>query len=361
MKIGIIGSRGIPNRYGGFEALAEHLSVGLVQRGHEVMVYNSSLHPVNEETYKGVTRVMINDPEDRLGTFGQFVYDARSILHSRKQKFDAILQLGYTSSSIFWWMMPKARIVTNMDGLEWKRTKYSPMVQRFLRFAEKLAARHSHLLVADNPAIEEYLHENHKNQVVFIPYGAVPFQNPNPDACDAFYLGPFQYSLVIARLEPENHVETIIKAYRKSRQTGPLVIVGNTETKFGKYLVETYKSEKVRFVGAQYEAELLDNLRYHSRFYFHGHSVGGTNPSLLEAMACRCNIMAHDNPFNRAVLGDNAAYFNSVKTLKNHLDTPPEDSLVEAWKKNNLSEIRNRYNWKTIVEQYQIALEQIVR
>ena len=124
MKIGILGTRGVPNYHGGFEQFAEYLSLGLLKRGLDVYVYNSHNHPYQEKIYKGVKIIHKNDPEHKLGTAGQFIYDLNCIRDSRKRNFDIIYQLGYTSSSIWWWLMPKKTIiVTNMDGLEWKRTK----------------------------------------------------------------------------------------------------------------------------------------------------------------------------------------------------------------------------------------------
>ncbi len=144
MKIAILGSRGIPNIYGGFEQYAEYLSIGLAKLGFEVSVYCSSTHPEKAITYHGVKRILCNDPEGRIGTAGQFVYDLNCIIDARKRDFDIIYQLGYTSNSVWWWLLPKKSIiVTNMDGLEWKRSKYSSKVRLFLKYAERLAVFHS--------------------------------------------------------------------------------------------------------------------------------------------------------------------------------------------------------------------------
>src|SRR5215469_9735731 len=154
MNIGIIGTRGIPNQYGGFEQFAEFIAPALVERGHAVTVYNSSLHPYKENNWKGVNLVHQYDAEGKLGTAGQFIYDFNCIKDSRKRKFDVILQLGYTSSSVWSFLFPKKSVlVTNMDGLEWKRTKYSKPVRRFLRYAEKWAATYSDFLIADSKGI----------------------------------------------------------------------------------------------------------------------------------------------------------------------------------------------------------------
>jgi len=137
MKIGILGSRGIPNQYGGFEECAEQLAARLVKKGHAVTVYSSHTHPIKVNSWKGVRIARIWDPEKQLGTAGQFIYDFFGILDSHKRNYDIILQLGYTSSGIWQAFLPrKSRIVTNMDGLEWKRAKYSKTVQQFLKITQ---------------------------------------------------------------------------------------------------------------------------------------------------------------------------------------------------------------------------------
>jgi len=164
MKIGIIGSRGIPNQYGGFEQFVEFVAPLLVERGHEVFVYNSSLHPYQPNSWKGVHLIKKFDPENKIGTIGQFIYDFNCILDSRKRNYDIILQLGYTSSGVWAFLFPKKPlIITNMDGLEWKRSKYSKLVQRFLKKAEKWAALSSDHLIADSIGIQTYLLEKYKN------------------------------------------------------------------------------------------------------------------------------------------------------------------------------------------------------
>ncbi|HEY2720476.1 MAG TPA: DUF1972 domain-containing protein, partial [Chitinophagaceae bacterium] len=181
MKIGILGTRGIPNAYGGFEQFAEHLSTGLVQKGHEVFVYNSSLHPYKQKNWQGVHIVHCKDREDQLGTAGQFVYDWNCINDARKRDFDILLHLGYTSDSVWHWRWPKKAInVVNMDGMEWKRSKYSKLIRRFLRWAESLAAKNANIMIADSPCIQKYILKTYKKNPVHIPYGAEIFSRPNP-------------------------------------------------------------------------------------------------------------------------------------------------------------------------------------
>jgi glycosyltransferase involved in cell wall biosynthesis len=353
MKIGIIGCRGIPNHYGGFEQFAEFLSLGLNKPGVEVWVYNSHNHPFKGDLWKNIHIIHCYDPEDKIGTAGQFIYDLNCILDSRKRNFDCILQLGYTSSSVWHWLLPKkTTIITNMDGIEWKRSKYSPMVRKFLKYAEKLAVQSSDTLVADSRAIADYLKTAYNKDSVFIPYGAVIFDNPEASFLTEFNVEPEKYFLLIARLQPDNHVEEIIKGVIGSGTDYPLLVVGNFNNKFGNYLVNKYKSPVIRFCGSIFEQKTLDNLRFFSALYFHGHSAGGTNPSLLEAMAASSVICAHNNPFNRSVLGENGFYFDDESDISSIIRSGNFRAEKQIFVPNNLKLIENQYTWEKIIHAY---------
>jgi len=364
MRIGILGTRGIPNQYGGFEQFAQHLSEGLLQKGHDVWVYNSNKHSYKEDNWCGINIIHCVDLEGSLGTAGQFVYDFNCIVDARKRKFDILLHLGYTSDSIWHRLWPSEVVnVVNMDGLEWKRSKYNRLVQQFLKYAEKLAATKADMLVADSVGIKSYLIGKHNKESTYIPYGAEVFEDSNPQILKTWGLSPKQYLLCIARMEPENNLEMIINGYLMSKQEIPLVLVGKTDNKFGKYLKQKYSNKSILFTGGIYDADAINNLRHFSALYFHGHSVGGTNPSLLEAMACGCSIAAHENQFNRAILAENAFYFSSRNDIHSIIEQQSHDvRLVSAHVKNNLENIRSLYNWPKIVDQYEhlffVALEQ---
>lgn len=361
MKIGIIGTRGIPNYYGGFEECAQQLATRLVKRGHQVAVYNSHSHPYQQKDFEGVDIIHKYDPEHRIGTVGQFVYDLNCILDARWRNFDAILMLGYTSSSVWQKFLPaKTAIITNMDGLEWKRSKYSPRVQRFLKRAEKWAANGSHILIADAVEIQSYLNKQYKNQVIYIPYGAEKFKDPNPKILEKYGIEPGEYNLIIARLEPENNLEIILGGIQKSKSEKVTLVVGNHETPYGEYLKSSFKDSRIRFIKATYKKESISNLRYFSHIFFHGHSVGGTNPSLLEAMGCSSMICAHDNPFNREVLGDDAAYFLDVNDVANAADLLERNDTQIQKIKNNLSKLNSPYNWDVVAEQYEVVFQQAI-
>lgn len=354
MKIAILGTRGIPNHYGGFEQFAEYLSVGLVERGHKVTVYNSSNHPYQEDTFNGVSIKHIYDPENRIGTSGQFIYDLLCILDTRKGEFDVILQLGYTSSSIFFDLHPRTSlVVTNMDGLEWKRTKYSAKVQKFLQWAESLAVKKSDCLVSDSLGIQEYLKGKHNKDSVYIPYGSDVVSEFNASVCEEYHLEQYGYDMLIARLEPENSIEMILDGVVNSGSQRPFLVIGKYETSFGTYLVEKYAAiEHIMFIGAIYDKSKLDSLRCFSNLYFHGHTVGGTNPSLLEAMGSNALICAHDNVFNKTILGKDAFYFiqsDDVAQLIDKVEKKEYATIVE----NNMQKIKRCFRWSSIIDQYE--------
>jgi hypothetical protein len=358
MKIAIIGTRGIPNEYGGFEQFAEYFSVYATEQGHDVTVYCSSLHSYQEKQYKNVKLVHCYDAENRIGTAGQFIYDLNCILHTRKQPYDVILQLGYTSSSIWNFLFKKNTfITTNMDGMEWKRSKYNKLTQRFLMQAEKWAVQHSDLLIADSVAIQDYLQKKYNTSSFYAAYGANVQEHFNASLLDYFRVKPYEYNLLVARMEPENNIEMIIEAHLISGSVKPLLVVGNTKNKYGKYLQEKYQSKKIRFLQGIYYMETLRSLRHFSTIYFHGHSVGGTNPSLLEAMADGAFIAAHDNVFNRSVLLDNACFFKSKTELALLMikEQPDREKFIQ----NNLIRIKNDFNWEEINKNILLQLSAI--
>ncbi|MCZ4244142.1 DUF1972 domain-containing protein [Pedobacter punctiformis] len=356
MQIAILGTRGIPNHYGGFEQFAEYLALGLVKRGHEVIVYNSHNHPYKETTWNGVKLIHIFDPEFKFGTIGQFIYDFNCIRNLKKHNLDVILQLGYTSSSVWYKFLPgKPVLTTNMDGLEWKRTKFGKLVRKFLLFAEKLAVKSSDHLISDSIGIQKYISKKYNVNSTYIPYGAHSFDNPDENKLDDYNVSKYQYNMLVARLEPENSIETILDGMAKSDTDKLFLVIGKHQTKYGEYLKGKYKSySKIKFIGGVYDIEMLNNLRYFSNLYFHGHTVGGTNPSLLEAMASSSLISANDNDFNRYILGDDALYFTTPDEVAEQLnDTNKSSKKYLDFVINNNLKIKEQFNWPKIIDQYE--------
>ena len=354
LKIAIIGSRGIPNYYGGFEQLAQQLAEGLVKEGFDVTVYNSHKHPYKEKEWNGAKIIHCYDAEYLLGTAGQFIYDLNCIRNARKQFFDIVLFLGYTSSSVWGRLFPKdAVIISNMDGLEWKRSKYSKPVQSFLRYAEKLAVKYSDHCIADSVVIQSYLKTKYKIDSHYISYGADTFTETNEELLSRFNIGPGNYFMLMARMEPENNIEMILDGFHQSSSDKKFIVLGNTDNRFGRSMLKKFSADKrIIFAGAIYDTKTTHALRRYCSIYFHGHSVGGTNPSLLEAMADGALVAAHDNDFNRAVLQEDAIYFSSSDDTGRLIASvlPREDHVQKT--ENNFTKIREQYNWPNIIDQY---------
>jgi glycosyltransferase involved in cell wall biosynthesis len=358
MKIAIAGSRGIPNQYGGFEQFAEYLSAGLADKGHDITVYSPHNHPYREKKWRNVNIIHCYDPEEKLKTAGQFIYDLNCILDARKRKFDAMLILGYTSSSVWGRLFPKNTVVfTNMDGLEWKRSKYSNPVQRFLKYAEKLAVRFSDYLIADSVAIQSYLKRTYGVDSTYIAYGAQIYNGGKQEILEALNLKAREYFLLMARMEPENNIAVILEGFHRSNSPKNMVVIGNTDNKFGRYVRNKFSEDpRIQFVGKIYDAEKLHVLKMFSGLYFHGHSVGGTNPSLLEAMASGALIAAHDNLFNRAILGDDAYFFSNAAEIRDLTEQFQRGSRENQMIFNNLEKIKNEFSWEIIISRYERLL-----
>lgn len=354
LSIGIIGTRGIPNQYGGYEAAVQELAPRLVKKGHNVTVYCSSLQRFREKEWNGVKLIYSSDPENRLGSFGQFIYDLRSNIKSRKLKHDVIFHMGYTSDSIWYWLWDKNAIhITNMDGMEWMRSKYSDRVRKFLKIAERLAAQKSNLLIADSIGIKDYLIENYQTPVHYIAYGVSIPESFDVNLLKGYNVEPKKYDLIIARMVPENNIEVAIDAKIRSANDHPLLIFGNKNELWNDLNLKYKINTKIQFVDSNYDRATMDSLRYYSRYYIHGHSVGGTNPSLLEAMAAQCNIIAHDNIFNRDVLEKGGYYFKSSDDIMNifdHKQSDNKDVIVT-----NLLRLKNYFNWDEICNKYEKA------
>lgn len=271
MKIAFISTRGIPNNYGGFEQFAEYISVGLAKRGHKVTVYSPHFHPYKENTYKGVRIKHIYSPETWMGSsIGSFFYDFASLHDAlKREEFDIIYEAGYTSivPAYIWFDVKNIKtpiFTTNMDGLEYKRTKFNKWVQKFLFWEERTTVRHSHYLIADNMGIHDYYKEKYGKESKFLAYGAKVHEDYDKSLLEEFGLKALDYYLLVARLEPENNVTMAIEGYLASNECGrkSLIIVGKTNTPHGKELLAKYGGKKcIRFVGGIYDFKKLNSVR----------------------------------------------------------------------------------------------------
>jgi glycosyltransferase involved in cell wall biosynthesis len=364
MKIHICGTRGIPNNYGGFEQCAEKLAELLADTGHDLTVYNPHYHSYKETTLGKIKISHQSNPEHSIGTLGNFIYDYRCMQAAYKANADVVLVLGYTTASIFFPFLRNKRsvLITNMDGLEWKRDKWNFVVKKIAKWLEKLGAKYSDYLVSDNRQIQKYLLEEYQRDSSFIAYGAKVFTNPDENILKEYNCNAGNYDMLIARFEKENNIEMILDGVTTSTKPLNILVIGKHETTYGIYLKNKYRNfPNIRFTGGIYNLNHLNNLRYYSRFYFHGHSVGGTNPSLLEAMASSAYIIAHDNPFNRDVLEENANYFSTPAMISNYLNTA--ETTLEMRKEfinGNLRKIEAQYNWKLIANSHEKLFRQAI-
>jgi len=289
MKVSIVGTRGVPARHGGFETFAEHLSLYLVARGHEAVVYCQAKadDPFYEDEWCGVKRVHIPAADRPSGTIA---FDLQAVWHSASSD-GLILTLGY-NTAIFSLLYRLKGItnVMNMDGIEWKRDKWSPVQRAWLWANEFLGAMLATHLIADHPEIKNHLSRHTRQEkITVIPYGEEALSSASQAGPDQLGLTAGHYLLVIARPEPENSILEIVEAYSSKPRSMPLVILGNYHPEANDFHKQVFAaaSPGVIFPGAIYDREIVSSLRYHAAAYIHGHRVGGTNPSLVESMAQR--------------------------------------------------------------------------
>ena len=357
MNIAILGTRGIPNNYGGFEQFAEYLSVGMVERGHDVTVYSPHFHDYKKDCYKGVKIRHIFSPEKQIGAMANFIYDFLCLKDALKYNFDIIYEAGYHSNAPSYFLMgnrKKPILITNMDGLEWKRSKWNWATQKLILRLERLAVAKSHYLISDNVGIQTYYKDKFNVDTFFIPYGADKIEAINPNELKGMGVNPFSYYLLIARIEPENNIEIVLDGYLQKQRNYPFIVIGNCNNKYGKFLQKKYSGKSILFAGSIYDKKKLDQLRFHAKGYFHGHSVGGTNPSLLEAMGSGAMIIAHNNIFNQSVLGEDAFYFESSQDINSIFDridcltSSERDRMINS----NFEKINTSYNWDNIIDRH---------
>ncbi len=355
IRLAILGTRGIPARYGGFETFAEQIAVRLVERGVDVTVYCEAGNGGAATTYRGVRLVHL--PVAPFGPLRTVLFDLRCLWHARRG-FDVVYMLGYGAAPFcFLPRMWGSRVWLNVDGIEWARAKWGRVARLYFKLMEAFAMRTPSRVIADARSIRDHLLSRHgpRRPISVIAYGA-PIVKAAPDsgALAEWGLQPDGYYLVVCRLEPENHVRDMVKGFLASSTARPLVVVGDTGsgTPYVRGLVAV-QDPRIRYLGTVYDPARLQALRYHAFAYCHGHSVGGTNPSLLEALASRNAIVAHDNRFNREVARDAAAYFRSPAELSDRLAMLEASEDRRAAMRDRAVEIaRSDYTWDRITDQY---------
>lgn len=359
----ILGIRGIPCRHGGFETFAEHLAQYLVRRGWQVTVYcqEEGRGRPWEDAWEGVRRIHV--PVSGDNAWATIRFDFLSVLHASRFP-DPVLTLGYNTAvfSVFY-RVRGIRHVMNMDGIEWKREKWKAHERLWLRFNEWAGKRLADHLIADHPEIQKHLMGSGQHRIAMIPYGGDEITQADQGLLRPFFLLPGQYALVVARPEPENSILEIVRAFSRHPRGIPLVVLGNFKPGHPYHdEVRRAASKEVVFPGSVYEREILQALRFHARVYLHGHKVGGTNPSLVEALGAGSPVVAHDNPFNRWVAGSSARYFSSTDELADVLDSLlGNDTLLAEMGEGSRRRFREKFRWEDILQQYERLLLSVSR
>jgi glycosyltransferase involved in cell wall biosynthesis len=363
MRIAIIGTRGIPDHYGGFEQCAEYLAAALVKKGYEVVVYNAHNHPYHEKTWNSVDIRRCYDPTHQLGSVGRFLYAYNCIKDLRKTKFDIILQLAHASSSVWGWFLPHHTVVTTyISKPVYTNSIAAVLYNPVLRFAEKVTVKYSNFLITDSAEAQEYLNHKYGRESSLIPYGTRVFEQHDPGLLTEFKVEINQYDLLVSKITPENNIETILDGVVKANTDRAFLVIGNTDNDYGTYLIAKFNHFKnIIFCGDIDNRNKLNNLRYYANLYFYSHTTGGNNAALLEAMASNSLICSNDNQFNRAMLGNDALYFLTVADVANHLTTASKsEAYYEQLITNNKHKVIHFYSCKTMIKAYTDHFEAIV-
>ncbi len=359
-KLYILGTRGVPAMHGGFETFAEKLSLYLVNRGWQVFVYcqEHGDGQIYETIWNGVNRIHV--PVEQKGALGSIIFDWKASKNALNMA-GIFLTLGYNTASFqILQRFGKQTNIINMDGIEWRRDKWGSIAKLWFWLNERAGCWLGNHLVADHPGIEEHLASRVPvEKITMIPYGGDEVGSADSRLLKAFGLSPGEFSVIIARPEPENSLFQMVRAFSRRKRNHKLVVLGNLEKDSSSYhrsVLDT-ASEEVIFVGAIYQAPIVQALRFHCRFYLHGHRVGGTNPSLVEAMGAGCAIIAHDNQFNRWVAGAGAVYFKDEDSLDLLLcQLSNDEGRLDSMKRACKARFYDCFTWENVLAQYEELL-----
>lgn len=360
--IRILGTRGIPAQHGGFETFAESLALYLVANGWSVTVYcqQQGAGAAHESHWQDIRLVHI--PVRSGGAFGTILFDWRSTLHAARER-GLVLTLGYNTAVFSLWYRLKGIVnLINMDGLEWMRKKWPWYAKAWLYLNERLGCWLGNHLIADHPVIAAHLATRvSSNKISMIPYGADAVLRADASVLRGYRLAPRSYALVIARPEPENSLLEIVAAFSRRRRGVRLVVLGDYfpgQNEYHRRVLDA-ASDEVSFVGAIYDKSTIHALRFHASFYVHGHTVGGTNPSLVEALGAALPVLAHDNRFNRWVAGDGARFFAGIDECDAHLDVlcGNEHERLKG-RKYSRAQFERRFRWEAVHHAYAGLLTQ---
>lgn len=358
LRIAMLGTRGVPAAYGGFETAVEEIGQRLAARGHEITVYcRRSEGDEPRNSYLGMDLVHL--PSVRSKAIETLSHTALSVGHLATVEKQDVAFLFNAANAPF---LPALRLqkvptAVHVDGLEWKRGKWGKNGRRYYRWAEQFSVRHADALISDAQGIADYYTHEFNIPTELITYGA-PILNSTPtNRLRDLGLEAGKFHLVVARFEPENHVDVVVDGYRRSDAKLPLVVVGSAPYAAA-HTTEIERlaagDSRIHLVGGIFDQELLDQLYAHAYTYVHGHSVGGTNPSLLRAMGARTAVIAYDVVFNRDVLGTDGLFFRDAEALAQLLDKSESEPRATAKAATLLQARANeRYNWDSVTDGYE--------
>ena len=357
-RLAILGTRGIPANHSGFETLAEFLAPYLVERGWDVEVYCQDEGEGGPETWKGVALRHVK--VDYRGSPGSIIFDWRSTkIAARRDRL--ILTLGY-NTAIFCvlYRLLGRRNIMNMDGIEWIRAKWPLPVKAWYYVNEWLGAWLANHLIADHPEIANHLARRApRRKTTMIPYGASHVESGDPNLLRRFGLEPNEYVIMVCRAEPENSVLDIVSAFSRRARGIKLAVVGRYDFDGHRYhrKVKAAASDEVVFTGGVYDSAVLPSLRFFACLYVHGHRVGGTNPTLIEAMGAGNAVLAHDNKYNRWVAGAAACYFRDSDSCARALDELlAAPNILQRMGLASRRRHAERFTWDRVLREYEALL-----
>ncbi len=356
MKIAIIGTRGIPACYGGFETFAEELGTRLVEKGHEVTVYGrSNIIDYRQKFYKGVEIAIL--PTISHKYLDTVVHTFISLVHALFRRFDIVLLCNAANGPLSF--IPRIggqKVVINVDGIERKRAKWNALGRAWYRIGEICSTVFPDVTLSDALVIRDYYRETYGKETVFIPYGATVEKAPSIEALENLGVEPGRYILYVSRLEPENNAHLVIKAFEKVATDMKLVIVGDAP--YARDYIETLKSTRdPRIVFAGYVfGKGYRELQSHAYCYVHATSVGGTHPALIEAMGFGNCVIVNGTPENIEVAGDAAVVFEkeSEDDLREKMEMVVRgDVPVEYYRKRAVQTVLERFTWEKVTDDYE--------